>query len=139
MKTKNEYKSFNTDKSIKELKYNLLQQRETFGNLIIEQEFYKKLLNAPIYQSEKLNVFEKLEGFKNELKQTAETNKLLLNEIGVQLFQIDKKVECDDLFCDNFFIKEIDTLELKIHNFLIKITALKLQMIEYFQDVMIEN
>lgn len=139
MKTKNEYKSFNTDKSIEELKYNLLQQRETFGNLIIEQEFYKKLLNAPIYQSEKLNVFEKLEGFKNELKQTAETNKLLLNEIGVQLFQIDKKVECDDLFCDNFFIKEIDTLELKIHNFLIKITALKLQMIEYFQDVMIEN
>ncbi|AOW16820.1 hypothetical protein LPB03_04765 [Polaribacter vadi] len=139
MKTKNEYKSFNTDKSIKELKYNLLQQRETFGNLIIEQEFYKKLLNAPIYQSEKLNLFEKLEGFKNELKQTAETNKLLLNEIGVQLFQIDKKVECDDLFCDNFFIKEIDTLELKIHNFLIKITALKLQMIEYFQDVMIEN
>lgn len=139
MKTKNEYKSFNTDKSIKELKYNLLQQRETFGNLIIEQEFYKKLLNAPIYQYEKLNVFEKLEGFKNELKQTAETNKLLLNEIGVQLFQIDKKVECDDLFCDNFFIKEIDTLELKIHNFLIKITALKLQMIEYFQDVMIEN
>ena len=139
MKTKNEYKSFNTDKSIEELKYNLLQQRETFGNLIIEQEFYKKLLNAPIYQSEKLNVFEKLEGFKNELKQTVETNKLLLNEIGVQLFQIDKKVECDDLFCDNFFIKEIDTLELKIHNFLIKITALKLQMIEYFQDVMIEN
>jgi hypothetical protein len=139
MKTKNEYKSFNTDKSIEELKYNLLQQRETFGNLIIEQEFYKKLINAPIYQSEKLNVFEKLEGFKNELKQTAETNKLLLNEIGVQLFQIDKKVECDDLFCDNFFIKEIDTLELKIHNFLIKITALKLQMIEYFQDVMIEN
>ena len=139
MKTKNEYKSFNTDKSIEELKYNLLQQRETFGNLIIEQEFYKKLLNAPIYQSEKLNVFEKLEGFKNELKKTAETNKLLLNEIGVQLFQIDKKVECDDLFCDNFFIKEIDTLELKIHNFLIKITALKLQMIEYFQDVMIEN
>ncbi|MGY8909677.1 MAG: hypothetical protein ACKVIG_07440 [Flavobacteriales bacterium] len=139
MKTKNEYKSFNTDKSIEELKYNLLQQRETFGNLIIEQEFYKKLLNAPIYQSEKLNVFEKLEGFKNELKQTAETNKLLLNEIGVQLFQIDKKVECDDLFCDNFFIKEIDTLDLKIHDFLIKITALKLQMIEYFQDVMIEN
>ena len=139
MKTKNEYKSFNTDKSIEELKYNLLQQRETFGNLIIEQEFYKKLLNAPIYQSEKLNVFEKLEGFKNELKQTAETNKLLLNEIGVQLFQIDKKVECDDLFCDNFFIKEIDTLELKTHDFLIKITALKLQMIEYFQDVMIEN
>ena len=139
MKTKNEYKSFNTDKSIEELKYNLLQQRETFGNLIIEQEFYKKLINAPIYQSEKLNVFEKLEGFKNELKQTAETNKLLLNEISAQLFQIDKKVECDDLFCDNFFIKEIDTLELKIHNFLIKITALKLQMIEYFQDVMIEN
>tara|TARA_R110002051_G_scaffold31017_2_gene71157 strand:- start:169 stop:588 length:420 start_codon:yes stop_codon:yes gene_type:complete len=139
MKTKNEYKSFNTDKSIEELKYNLLQQRETFGNLIIEQEFYKKFLNAPIYQSEKLNLFEKLEGFKNELKQTAETNKLLLNEIGVQLFQIDKKVECDDLFCDNFFIKEIDTLELKIHNFLIKITALKLQMIEYFEDVIIEN
>jgi hypothetical protein len=139
METKIEYKSFNTDKTIEELKYNLLQQRETFRNLIIEEEFYKKLLNAPIYKSHKLNLFETLEGFKNELKNNAETNKLLLNEIGMQLFQIDKKLECNDLVCDNFFIKEIDDLELKIHDFLSEITALKFRMVEYFKDVIMDK
>jgi hypothetical protein len=133
METKIEYKSFNADKNIEELKYNLLQERDMFRNLIIEEKFYKKLLNAPIYKSNKLNLFETLEGFKNELKNSAENNKLLLNEIGMQLFQIDKKLECDDLVCDNFFINELDDLELKIHNFLLQITALKSRMFEYIQ------
>ena len=139
METKIDYKSFNTDKNIEELKYNLLQERETFRNLIIEEEFYKKLLNAPIYKTNKLNLFETLEGFKNELKNSAETNKLLLNEIGMQLFQIDKKLECDDLVCDNFFINELDDLELKIHDFLLNITSLKSRMFEYIQDVIINK
>jgi hypothetical protein len=56
METKIEYKSYSLDKTIEELKYNLLQQRETFRNLIIEQEFCKKLLNVPIYKSHKLNL-----------------------------------------------------------------------------------
>jgi CII-binding regulator of phage lambda lysogenization HflD len=139
MKPKTEYKSFNTDKTIEELKYNLLQQRERFRNLIIAQEFYKKLLNAPIFKSHKLNLFETLENFKSEFKNTAETNKELLNEIGMQLFQIDKKFECEDLVCDNFFTKEIDDLELKIHDFLLEMNALKLEMFEYLQDVIIDN
>ena len=139
MKPKTAYKSFNTDKTIEELKYNLLQQRERFRNLIIAQEFYKKLLNAPIYKSHKLNLFETLENFKSELKNTVETTKELLNEIGMQLFQIDKKRECEDLVCDNFFVKQIDNLELKIHELLLEITALKLEMFEYYKEVILED
>ena len=139
MKPKTEYKSFNTDKTIEELNYNLLNKRDVFRDLIIEQDFYKKLLNAPIYKSQKLNLFEILEDFKRALKNTAETTKELLNEIGMQLFQIDKKVARNDLFCDHFFIKEMDDLELKIHDFLFKISVLKTDMFEYCKDVIIDN
>ncbi|WP_299667803.1 hypothetical protein [uncultured Polaribacter sp.] len=139
MEAKIKYKSFNTDKTIEELKYNLINQREVLRNLIIEHEFYKKLLNAPIYKSQKRNLFEILEGFKVELKKTVANNQILLNEIGMQLFQIDKKVECDDLLCDNFFIKEIDDLEFRIHHFHLENSALKSRMFEYLQHVIIDQ
>jgi hypothetical protein len=139
METKIAYKSFNTNKTTEELQYNILQEREIFRNLILEQEFYTALLSAPIYKSQKLNLFETLEGFKSEIEKTTQRTKVLLNEIGMQLFQIDKKVECEDLLCDNFFIKEIDDLEYKIANFRVDITALKLGIFTYLQHVIIDN
>lgn len=57
----------------------------------------------------------------------------------MQLFQIDKKIECEDLLCDNFFIKEIDDLKYEIFNFLVDFTALKLKIFKYLQHVIIDN
>jgi hypothetical protein len=65
METKIEYKSFNSDKAIEKLQYNLLQKRETLRNLIIEQTFYKNLLNAQIYKPQKINEL----AYKNPNKQ----------------------------------------------------------------------
>jgi len=139
MKTKIEYKSFNNNKAIEELQYNLLQKRETLRNLIAEHQFYTFLLNAPIYKSLALNLFETLEGFKSEIEKVDQKTKMLLNEIGMQLYQIDKKIECQDLVCDNFFIKEIDNLEYKTSIFLIDIIDLKSRIFQYLQHVIIKS
>lgn len=135
MDTYTNYKSFNNLKTIEELKYNLNLKRKNLLNLINEFEFYDFLLNASIYNPVARNLFETLESFSNGLESLLKKTKDLLNEIGMQIHQIDKKIECQDILCDEFFVKDFDDLDKKIFIHQQNTTDLKLQFAQYLQHV----
>ena len=126
METQLVYKSFNSNKTIEELQYNILKDITQFENLKLELEFYKYLIEKPVFKTHIMNLYERLVSFKNEIKMINETLIDLLNEIYAHAKHIENKIECEDLTCDNFFIKEHDDIELKIFNFHITISDFKL-------------
>ncbi|WP_347925543.1 hypothetical protein [Pontimicrobium sp. SW4] len=134
METQNIYKSFNNEKTIEELQYSMLQYKTTLESFKPEYSFYKHLLKSQIFKSNVINLFEYLERFKKTIADHEISTANLIIEINSHNNQITKKIECDDLVCDNYFIKEYDVLENKIHTFLIEYSNFKLQMLPYLQS-----
>ena len=135
METQNLYQSFNADKTIEELQYNLLQYKRTLESYIIEYSFFKYLLKSSIFKYNVINLFESLEQFKKDIMNLETATTELITKINSNRNQITKKIECDDLICDNYFIKEYDDLEKKIYDFLIIYSDFKSQMFQYLQSV----
>ncbi|ARV15843.1 hypothetical protein [Polaribacter sp. SA4-12] len=136
MEAKNSYKCFNENKSIEELKYNMLQFKTRIEEEIIEYKFYKNLLEASIYKSKTINLFENLEKYKKGINATEKEALELLKEINLHSNSITNKIECQDLFCDNFFIKGHDKLEEKTQKFFIECTSFKIQLFQYLESVL---
>ncbi len=139
METQVSYKSFNQDKTIEELKYNLLQKRTILRNVITDYRFYAFLLDKPVYKPQITNLFERLEEFKRRIEKIDRRNKILLNEIGMQLYQIDKKMNREDLAYDHFSMRKIDELEYEIAVFLTDASSLKSQIFQYLEHTIVEG
>ncbi|WP_341215627.1 hypothetical protein [uncultured Wocania sp.] len=131
------YQSFNIDKSIEELQYNTLKEQTSLENLKFELYFYKMLLSKPIFKPHFMNLYERLTKFKNEIDTMNKNVVSLLNDLSNHAHQIRKKMECDDLVCDNFFVKKHDEIELKVFNFKTKIFNFKFRLFQYLESVMI--
>lgn len=135
MEIKNNYKSFNEKKTIDELKYTMLQYKARLEEEIIEYKFYKKLLEASIFKENTVNLLENLKIFKKEIGATENEAESILREVKLQANSIVNKIECNDLFCDNFFIKNYDKLEEQAYIFFNKCTNFKIQLFQYLESV----
>lgn len=132
------YKSFNSNKSIEELQYNVSREISKLENLNLELEFYLLLIEKPIFKNHVMNLFETLNNLKSEIK-IINTHRInLLNDLQTHSNQIINKIECDDIACDNFFIKEHDDIELKIFNFNNNLLDFKFKLLQYLQNVIID-
>ena len=135
MKKSQAYKSFNTDKTIEELQYSIVKDTNMFENLKFELRFYKSLVTKPIFKPHVLNLYETLEKYKNEISNLHKDIEALLNELNSHEHQISNKIECEDLACDNFFIKKHETIEEKAFNLNNKIYNLKFRLLQYIESV----
>lgn len=135
METQNTYRSFNAEKSIEELQYNMLQHKAILEAFNTEYSFFQYLLKSTIYKNNVINLFETLEDYKNEITYLKKRTENLIIKVKVQASKITEKLECNDLACDNYFIKEHDDLEQEIHGFVIKYTNFKSNMFQYLQSV----
>jgi len=132
------YKSFNSNKSIEELQYNVSREISKLENLNLELEFYLLLIEKPIFKNHVMNLFETLNNLKSELK-IFNTHRInLLNDLQTHYNQIINKIECDDIACDNFFINEHDDIELKIFNFNNNLLDFKFKLLQYLHNVIID-
>lgn len=137
MKAEQVYISYNSNKSIEELQYNLSNHVSVLENLKFELQFYIALLEKPIFKSHILNLYENLINFKNELSEIDESRTMLLNKLVKEIIKISNKIECDDLACDSYFISEYDTLDQKIFNYYQVVSNFKIGLFEYTQSVFI--
>lgn len=133
MKTLQSYLNFNENKSIEELEYNILKGITSLENFKFELHFYELLLESPIYKPTIMNLYETLVNYKNELKVLSKNSTNLINELNSHLNLITKKIECEDIVCDNFFIKKQDDLCLKVFNFKTKIFNFKFRLFQYVE------
>ena len=135
METTNPYKSFNTDKSIEELQYEMLQYKIRLEDLSYTLHFLKKIVESDVYQPQVINLFETLANFKKDIEAINKKRVLLLKEVDEYKSHIKIKIECDDLACDNFFINEHDELEQKLHLFFVNVSNLKIKAFQYLESV----
>ncbi len=132
------YKSFNKDKTIEALEYDMLQYSERLLHIKAEQDFYSTLVNAPIFKPRTANLFEKLEQFKRQIQQTKTLSSGLLNEISTHINKINNKTEWKDLGYRNSLVTGHDVLEHKIHDFFVKTADSKSQLLQYIQSVLLD-
>ena len=137
METLQTYKSFNENKSIEELEYNITKYITSLENLKFELHFYKVLLDKPIFKPHVLNLYEKFVKFKNEINSLNKNSSDLLDELSSHAHHIITKMECDNVACDSFFINRHDTLESKIFKLKIKIFNFKFRLFQYIESVII--
>ncbi|MFD0836068.1 hypothetical protein ACFQ0I_09850 [Mariniflexile aquimaris] len=137
MKTELNYISFSSNKSIEELRYILSNHISNLEHIKVELEFYNNLLDKPIYKPEVRNLFEKLDGFKNEINLIIEKHMVFLNnQLYAHLNSVKNKIECDDVACDNFFISEHEALDLEVFNFYKEVNDLKSRLFPFVLSVL---
>ena len=138
MDTKNLYKNFNEDKSIEELQYNMLLSKVRLDELKTDFQFYTHLIEASIYKPDVINLFEKLQDIKSNIDLVKKEATDLANEVHSQINLIEKKIECEDVACDTFFISNYELLQRKLHEFFTKIYSDKQHMFEYLRSVIMK-
>ena len=115
--------------------YNMLQYKARLQGIKIEQEFFKFLVEASIFRPKIINLFERLEQYKSGIHQTGKKTINLLNEVDSHINKITNKIECDNLACDDFFIKIHEALEHNIFNFFVESEGSKVEIFQYLQSV----
>jgi hypothetical protein len=135
MKTPQEYKSFNRDKSIEELQYVMHFHIEKLQMIKEELHFLQFLMSADIFKNKVMNLFEDLEKFKKELEKRIHKCGKLIIDANFHASQIANKIECDELACDNYFIDTHNQLEQNILQFTNNTSKLKFDMFNYLQGV----
>lgn len=135
MKTSQEYKSFNNEKTIAELQYNMQRFRANLQFLKEDLDFLNFLVNTSIYKENMRDLFENLERFKKEILKAFNKCDMLITEANFQANQITQKIECDELACDNYFISAQNNLEKNIYDFIIESYLLKTEMYNYLKGV----
>ena len=137
MKTALNYISFNSKKSIEELRYILSNHISHLEHIKVELEFYNSLLDKPIFKPQVLNLFEKIDSFKKDINILIDKHiEFLNNQLYSHLNSVKNKIECDDVACDNFFISEHDAIELEVFNFYIEVNDLKSRLFPFVLSVL---
>jgi len=137
METLQAYKSFTDDKSIEEIQFNILMDITSLENLKFELQFYKVLLEKPIFKPHEINLYETLVKFKTEIQAMNEDSAALLHDLSLDAKLIGNKIECEDLACDQFFIAKHDAVKQKIFNFNEKIFIFKFRLFQFIESVII--
>lgn len=131
------YKEFYSDKTIDELRFSLKVYKSRLDLLNREFEFFRHLLNSKMCNPKTPNLIEKFDHFKQQMEHQMKLNQNLLDEIERQNNEVGLKLECDELSCDNYFVRENYNLELEVVNFLAQTDQLKSEMMAALQSLII--
>ena len=135
MEAKTRNKGFNRDKSIEELQYNAHEWKVKLEFLKVEWDFLKFLISQNVFDSGIINLFERLQIFKQDIDNVNKKCSNLFDKTNAHSNQITNKIECDNLQCDYFFTETHENLEYEIEVFLEETNNLKLQLFQYKQSV----
>ncbi|NEV94963.1 hypothetical protein G3567_12520 [Psychroflexus sp. YR1-1] len=129
-----EYISFNNDKNIDELLYNIDLYKIRLKELRDELRFCKFLIETNNFKPKVINLFETLMVYDKKIDLYIDTLESLLVDLISHYNDISNKIECDDLDCDVFFTKKQDKLEQRAFDFLTEISNFKSQLFQYLQS-----
>lgn len=135
MENYDNYKEFYSERTIDELKFNLIFYRSRLELLTKELDFFNHMMESNIYDPKTLNIHKTFESFKKRMVGIYETKERLFRDINQQYNDVALKIECDELSCDDYFIRRNYELELEVVNFLMKSDELTSEMMEYLQNI----
>src|SRR5690606_8945789 len=132
------YRSFNENKYIEELQYKTQKSIQDIDNLKLELQFYKSLLNKPVFKPQTLNLYENLVKFMSEINEIDEISTVLQEELSSKGIQITNMAECEDVDYNDFYINHYNDLKQKIFNLENKTTYYKFKLFLYLDSTLIE-
>lgn len=135
MENYDNYKEFYSERTIDELKFNLIFYRSRLELLTKELDFFNHMMESNIYDPKTLNIHKTFESFKKRMVGIYETKERLFRDINQQYNDVALKIECDELSCDDYFIRRNYELELEVVNFLMKSDELTSEMMEYLKNI----
>ena len=135
METQIEYTSFNANKSVEELVYNVNQYQIHLEYLNKELQFLKFLIESNIFKPQVMNLFEVLTLFDRKIDQAIKTTEVLKSELQKETSILSNKTEYKNLKSNDYFLKQHDVLELKIVNHITEINTFKIEVFQYLRSV----
>jgi len=132
------YRSFNENKYIEELQYKTQKSIQDIDNLKLELQFYKSLLNKPVFKPQTLNLYENLVKFMSEINEIDEISTVLQEELSSKGIQITNMAECEDVDYDDFYINHYNDLKQKIFNLENKTSYFKFKLFQYLDSTLID-
>tara|TARA_R110001592_G_C12716718_1_gene708458 strand:- start:163 stop:579 length:417 start_codon:yes stop_codon:yes gene_type:complete len=134
MEISTEYKSFNRDKSVEELKYDCMNWNGNLQLLKIELAFLKGLLDYNIYEPHTINLFETLQLLKKNID---DANKKII-EFETQtthyMAQLDENFKCKFGNCSRFYIELHEKKDYDLYEFFNESNNLKIELFQFIQS-----
>ena len=131
MKSMIEFKPFNRDKSIDELRYSVTRWLDEFDFVSFELPFLKRMVKAFPFKNIIPNLFEQIQLFIKDLDDFESKKNDIIIKIELHNKQLDGMTECNELSCDHYFLLEHDHLAENIHNYYSDYRALKIKIYNY--------
>lgn len=131
MKSMIEFKPFNRDKSIDELRYNVTRWLDEFDFVSFELPFLKRMIKAFPFKNIIPNLFEQIQLFIKEIDNFESKKNDIIEKISLHHKELDGMAECNELSCDHYFLFEHDRLAEDIHNYNSDYRALKIKIYNY--------
>ena len=116
----------------------MLLNKVRLDELKTDFQFYAHLIEASIFKPDIINLFEKLQDIKSNIDLVKKGASDLANEVLSQINLIEKKIECEDVACDTFFISNYELLQHKLHEFFTKVYSDKQHMFKYLRSVIMK-
>ncbi|WAC02322.1 hypothetical protein N7U66_00760 [Lacinutrix neustonica] len=129
------YKSFNSSKTVDELTFNLINYKIRMKSLKNELDFMVFIIDTAHFKPQVINLFEILSVFKNDIHDMLTAQKGVLHKIDNSSKILFQKRECEDVICEDFFIKDYDLLEEELLKYFNSATHLKADIIQYLESV----
>ena len=101
-----------------------------------EISFINRLLGSNAFKATTLNLFERLENFKEEGKIYADEIKILKKEISEYANALKGILECDDISCDTFYFDNHKSLKNRFEEFYLAFNEYKTKVFNYTGGVL---
>lgn len=135
MKSELKYTSFNSEKSINELLFNISFWNTEFEFIKIELSFLKHLIKTYRFQVSIPNLFERLQLFILDLDNLEEDRVSIIQNLSIQKSQLKSKPKKEDLNYGNFNLNVYDDLNEEIFNYLERYKKIKLKIYQYINGL----
>ena len=136
METQHTYKSFNKDKPLEELLYNIANHGTRLKDLKLELLFYVTLIDRPIFKDLVLNLYETLARLKKDVVKLDKKRLNLLSKVDTQINLITNKIASQNKDHDQALIDGHDKIEQEIFIFHDEVSSFKFNFLQYILSVM---
>jgi hypothetical protein len=101
-----------------------------------EIEFINNLLNSDAFKVSRPNLFERLQGFKDEVKIQTKEIVGLKREVIAYKNELKRILECEDVSCDTFYLENHKLLKNRFEEFYTSFNEYKTQVYNYTGGVL---
>ncbi|WP_074407102.1 MULTISPECIES: hypothetical protein [Aquimarina] len=125
-----------SDKELKEIHFDILKWKSSLRFIEGEIHFINQLLNSYVFEPTTPNLFERLQGFKQQITDIEKEIQHISQGIRTHESELGGMLECDTISCDNFYYKNHILVRRTFDDFYKNFSRLKSEVFLYAGGVL---